>query len=85
MPAKTEIVKYAMDSLSYIRRALKSINQSNALEMIPHAFAPLNAKTERLALVGGYASHGWEHHGQMVVYQRINSIVPGPSPLKLTD
>jgi hypothetical protein len=78
MTAKIEIVKYAMDSSSYIRRALKSINQSNALEMIPHAFAPLNTKTERLALVVGYASHGWEHYGQMVVYKRINGIVLPP-------
>src|ERR1700681_972558 len=72
MTAKLEIVKYALDSFSYLRRAIKSINQSNALEMIPHPFDPENKRTERLALVVGYASHSWEHYRQMVVYQRIN-------------
>jgi uncharacterized damage-inducible protein DinB len=79
MTAKPEIVKYSLDSFSYLRRAIKSINENNALEMIPHPFDPENTSTERLALVVGYASHGWEHYGQMVVYLRINGIVPPPS------
>jgi hypothetical protein len=84
MTSKPEIVKYVLDSFSYLRRAIKSINESNALEMIPHPFDPGNTRMERLALVIGYASHGWEHYGQIVVYQRIDGIVPQPIRLKLT-
>jgi hypothetical protein len=79
MTAKPEIVKYALDSFAYVHRAITSINESNALEMIPHPFDPENTRTERLALALGYASHGWEHYGQMVVYQRINDIALPPS------
>ena len=79
MTAKPEILKYTGDSFSYLRRAIKSINESNALEMIPHPFDPENTSTERLALAVGYASHGWEHYGQMVVYLRITGIVPPAS------
>ena len=77
--AKPEILKYALDSFAYLRRAIQGINDSNALEMIPHPFDPQNTTTERLALIVGYASHGWEHYGQMIVYQRMNGIVSPPS------
>jgi uncharacterized damage-inducible protein DinB len=79
MTAKSEIVKYAQASFTYLRSAIKAINDANALEMIPHPFDPENTRTERLALIVGYASHAWEHYGQMVVYQRMNGIVPPPS------
>ena len=78
LTAKPEIVKYSLDSFSYLRPAIKSVNENNALEMIPHPFDPENTSTERLALVVGCANHGWEHYGQMVVYLRINGIVPPP-------
>ena len=76
MTSKSEIVKYALDSFAYLRSAIKTINDGNALKMIPHPFDPENTRTERLALIVGYASHAWEHYGQMVVYLRINGIVP---------
>lgn len=79
MTAKHEILKYALDSFVYIRRAIKSIHDADALEMIPHPYDPANIRMERLVLIAGYASHGWEHYGQMVVYQRMNGIVPPPS------
>lgn len=79
MTAKPEILKYARNSFAYIRRAIKTINDRNALEMIPHPYDPENTKMERLALVAGYASHSWNHYGQMVVYQRMNGIIPPPS------
>jgi len=76
MTSKPEIVKYILDSFSYLRGAIKLIDKSNALELIPHPFDPRNTRTERLALIVAYASHGWEHYGQMVVYQRINCRTP---------
>ena len=79
MTSKPEILKYALDSFSYIHRGIMSINEINALESIPHQFDPENTRTERLALVVGYANHGWEHYGQMVVYQRISGTAPPPS------
>ena len=77
--AKLEIVKYVLDSFSYLRSVINSINDNNALEMVPYPFDPQNTRVERLALLVGYASHGWEHYGQMVVYQRLNGITPVPS------
>jgi uncharacterized damage-inducible protein DinB len=80
MTTKADILQYARDSFAYIRRAIETVSDENALEMIPHPYDPENSKLERLALVVSYASHGWEHYGQMIVYQRMNGIVPPPSP-----
>jgi hypothetical protein len=79
MVSKADVLKYAGDSFAYIRHAIKTVNGDNALEMIPHPYAPEKSKMERLVLIVGYASHGWEHYGQMIVYQRMNGIVPPPS------
>jgi hypothetical protein len=79
MTAKVEILKYVINSFAYIRRAIGTINNDNALELIPHPYDPQSTKIERLLLIVGYATHGWEHYGQMVVYERMNGIVPPPS------
>lgn len=79
MTAKADILKYVKDSFEYIRRAIATIHDDNALEMIPHPYNPKATKVTRLALALGYACHGWEHYGQTVVYQRMNGIVPPPS------
>lgn len=79
MTAKAEILKYTMNSFTYIRRAITTINENNVLELIPHPYDPENTKLERFALIVGYASHGWEHYGQLVVYERMNGIVPPSS------
>jgi hypothetical protein len=42
--------------------------------MIPHPYDPTNTKIERLALGIGYACHAWNHHGQLVIYERLIGI-----------
>jgi hypothetical protein len=79
MTAKAEILHYVRDSFAYIRHAINTINMHNALDLIPHPYDPENTKVERLVLVIGYACHGWDHYGQMIVYERLNGIVPPPS------
>lgn len=78
MTAKLELLKYVRDSFACIRGAIRTINEHNALELIPRPYNP--AKTiERLVLAVAYACHGCDHYGQMVVYERLNGIVPPPS------
>ena len=79
LTGKREIVRYAKDSFGYFRRAIESLDDCNALEIIPHPYDPKNTKLARLALIAGYVCHGWEHYGQMVVYERLKGIVPPPS------
>jgi hypothetical protein len=78
MTAKTDIIKYTTDSFAYMRKAISTTPDKNWLEIIPHPFDPKTTRVTRLALAVSYAGHGWEHYGQMVVYQRMNGIVPPP-------
>jgi uncharacterized damage-inducible protein DinB len=75
LASKPDLLKYTKDSFAYIRRAVSSLHDDGALEMIPH---PYDGETRipKLSLITGYASHRWEHYGQMVVYQRLSGIVP---------
>jgi uncharacterized damage-inducible protein DinB len=75
LASKPDLLKYAKDSFAYIRRAVASLSEDGALDLIPH---PYDHKTRipKLGLMAGYASHSWEHYGQMVIYQRLNGIVP---------
>lgn len=81
MTDKTEILRYVSGSFAQMRRAIATVNEGNLLEMVPHPYDPEHTKFDRLTLVGGYASHGWEHYGQLVVYLRLNGITPPTAPL----
>ena len=82
MTSKADILTYVKESLAYICRAVADMDEDNALEIIPHPYDPESTKLTRLALAAGYACHGWEHYWQMVVYQRMNGIVPPPSRVR---
>jgi hypothetical protein len=74
MTSKEEILHYVRDSFAFIRGAISTIGMHNALDLIPHPYDPQNSKVERLALAIGYACHGWDHYGQLAVYERLNRI-----------
>lgn len=76
MTAKTDILKYTSDSFACIRGAIATMQDSEALEWIPHPYDPDSTKVQRLMLIAGYSSHGWEHYGQIVVYARIQGLTP---------
>ena len=80
MTSKADILAYVQDSFDFIRRAIATIGLPNALDMIPHPYDPMNTKVERLALCVGYACHGWDHYGQLVVYERLSRIASLPDP-----
>jgi hypothetical protein len=81
MTAKPEVLNYARASFAYIRQAIRTVSDRAAFEMVPHPFDPQHTKASQLGLIAGYLCHGWEHYGQMVVYERMNGIVPSASRL----
>ena len=74
---KAEIVKYLKESYAFARKAVASITAKNGTAPIKHPFAPGN--TTRLGLATLLAFHGMDHYGQMVVYLRMNGIIPPAS------
>ena len=77
MTSKADIVKFLKDSLTYLHKALNSLDESNVLGEVPSPFGPKKITRLRLAIFS--VSHPWDHYGQMVVYLRMNGIIPPAS------
>jgi uncharacterized damage-inducible protein DinB len=72
MKSKAEIISYLKEGFAYCHQALNTINDKNAVEVIRHA----NREATRMSLAAIVVSHPFDHYGQMVVYLRMNGIVP---------
>lgn len=75
--SKADIVKFLKDSYVYAHKAVASINEGNAVAPIKNPFGEGTAT--RLGIGTAFAWHGFDHYGQMVVYLRLNAIVPPAS------
>ncbi len=75
--SKADIVKFLKDSFAYAHKAANSVTETNVLDMVQSPFGP--NKMTRLTLAIIMLSHPFDHYGQMVVYLRMNGIVPPAS------
>jgi uncharacterized damage-inducible protein DinB len=76
--SKADILKFLKDSFALAHKATATVNDKNASEMITSAFDP-KSKTTRLAHANILTWHSFDHYGQMVVYLRMNGIIPPAS------
>ena len=77
-PAKTkaEIVQYLRQSFARLDAAVDGLTPANALEP---AGGRYGGQSTRLGLITLAVWHGADHYGQLVVYLRMNGIVPPAS------
>jgi hypothetical protein len=75
---KAEIIQYLKDSFDYGNKVLATINEKNALERVEGRYAGPNTK---LGIASASLWHITDHYGQLVVYLRLNGIVP-PTTVK---
>jgi hypothetical protein len=75
--SKADIVKFLKDSFAYLHKAVASVNETNEIGSIKMPFGDGN--TTRLAMATLGVAHCFDHYGQMVVYLRMNGIVPPAS------
>lgn len=73
---KDDIVKALGDSFAFAHRAIATITPENAFELVK---SPEPGIGTRLTVASFGVSHGFDHYGQMVVYLRMNGIVPPAS------
>jgi hypothetical protein len=84
LKTKDQIVEYFKGAVAYAHKAMSSMTQQNMLDQVPSPFGP--GKTSRLAAAAFLGLHTYDHYGQMVVYARMNGVVPpasaprGPAP-----
>lgn len=74
--SKADILKFLNDSFAYLDKALASITDKNALDQLD---SPFGMKASRLTWGTFSNGHPFDHYGQMVVYLRMNGIVPPAS------
>ncbi|MEP6960997.1 MAG: DinB family protein [Acidobacteriota bacterium] len=66
LQTKDQIIAYFQGAIAFAHKAMRSITPENAMQRATQA-----------AFMG---LHSYDHYGQMVVYARLNGIIPGGSP-----
>jgi uncharacterized damage-inducible protein DinB len=76
---KTEILDYLRGSFTHLGKAIDAIGDSD-VKVKSSPISPLTAtQVTRLALIVESLMHSLNHYGQMVVYLRMNGVVPPAS------
>jgi uncharacterized damage-inducible protein DinB len=75
LTSKDEAVKALKDSYAFAQQAVATITEENAFEKI----APVDGTNTRASIAAFALTHTEDHYGQMVVYLRMNGIVPPAS------
>jgi len=74
---KEQIVKFLKDSFAYAHKAALALTSAGETELVKSPFG--NSQLARGYLVSIVVSHTYDHYGQMVVYARMNDIIPPAS------
>jgi uncharacterized damage-inducible protein DinB len=77
MKSRAEILKYANNSFDYVLKAVEKINEKNVVSPIKNPFG--EGEATRLSMATLIIGHCNDHYGQLVVYLRMNGIVPPAS------
>jgi len=74
-PAKTkaELMQYLRESFTYAGQVMRRLTPANALDPVE---GPYGGKTTRLGISTLAIWHATDHYGQLVVYLRMNGLVP---------
>ena len=74
-PARTkaELMDYLRQSFTYASQIMRRLTPSNAMDLVE---GPYGGKTTRLGISTLALWHATDHYGQLVIYLRMNGIVP---------
>lgn len=75
LQSKDELVKFLKGSLAYAHRAMATLTETNSAEEVDPGWG----KHSRLFMADLILWHSYDHYGQMVVYARLNGIIPPAS------
>ncbi|HWF07402.1 MAG TPA: DinB family protein [Bryobacteraceae bacterium] len=75
LTTRDEIIRYLKDAFAHAHKAIGTLTNENLLEPIADPYAE-NLRTTRLAAAGIFASHTYDHYGQIVEYLRMNNLTP---------
>ena len=73
---KAELMQYLRESFAYAGEVMRRLTPANAMDPVE---GPYGGKTTRLGISTLAVWHASDHYGQLVVYLRMNGIVPPAS------
>jgi hypothetical protein len=74
---KEQIVDFMKGAFVYAHKAARALTPQNQLQMVKSPFGQGEmARAEAINIIGW---HSYDHYGQMVVYARMNGIIPPAS------
>jgi hypothetical protein len=76
---KEQLVAYLKGAVALAHKAAQNLSEKNMLDDVKHPFNPTGTM-KRSAAVGMIGWHTFDHYGQMVVYARMNGVIPGDAP-----
>jgi len=76
LTSKDDVVAALAGSFAFAHKAIATLTAANAFEVIK---SPEPGFQTRGTLASFGISHAWDHYGQMVVYLRMNGLVPPAS------
>jgi hypothetical protein len=79
LKTKEQIVQYLKDAFAYGHKAMNTMDTQNQVSIVTSPFSSTGAMTSRGALASEATWHSFDHYGQMVVYARMNGVVPPAS------
>ena len=74
---KAQVVSFLKDAFAYAHKAMKSMTGANQVQMVKSPFGDEQEVRGNVASVAVW--HSFDHYGQMVVYARMNNVVPPAS------
>jgi hypothetical protein len=75
---KQQIVQYLSDAFAYAHKAMNALTDKNQLDMMKMPW-PGSPEMARAGIANVAISHTMDHYGQMVIYARMNKVIPPAS------
>jgi hypothetical protein len=77
LKTKDDYVNYLKAAIAYSHKAMQSLTSQNFTGMVKSAFG--DEQVPRASMATAAVWHTFDHYGQMVVYARMNGIIPPAS------
>jgi hypothetical protein len=78
LKTKEQIIDYFKGALAFAHKSMGTLNEKNMMDQVPSPFG--RGTMTRIAVAAFIGQHSYDHYGQMVVYARMNRVVPGGPP-----
>lgn len=78
LQTKEQILAYLKGSFAMAHRSVAKLTPQNQMEPVKSMYG--ERTRPRIATMTMYSWHAFDHYGQMVVYARMNGVVPGQPP-----